>query len=219
MKPLKAIAALPIACFASLAAQPAHAFFSGCGTLSAGGTIADLPTSCQIGDKLYSDFSTDILGSAFISIAEVGATGKQHNLTVSGPGIGGSFFNYKITVVGSPNYLLTWQTDTQSAIAPNDYTFTSGFSNSPVSAFTLTYGSNAGTGVQNFDTNNPTETVVSHSITNSGTLNGFTDTVTQGPPDPVPAPLPLLGAAAIAGSLKRLRHSAKRMQVLTGNRI
>jgi hypothetical protein len=217
MKLIKGLSALPLLGLSILAAQPAQAFFSGCGTESAGGTIADLPVSCLVGDKLYSNFSTDISGAAFISIASAGPTGKQHNLVVSGAPVGGSFFNYTITIVGSPNYLLTWQTDTQSAIDPNDYTFTTSFSNSPAGPFTLN-NTTDGTGIQPFDSNEPTTTNVAHSITNSGTLNGFTDTVTQGPPDPVPAPLPVLGATAVFASMKRLRRSSRRIQELTSFR-
>jgi hypothetical protein len=71
----KGIFALSLLGFTSLGIQPAHACFTGCGTTSAAGTIADLPTSCLVGDKLYSDFSTDIPGSVLIQLGEVG-TGK-----------------------------------------------------------------------------------------------------------------------------------------------
>lgn len=104
----------------ALGAFPSQAAFTDCltGTDKASGLISDLPSSCLVGDKRYFDFSTDIAADTFITIAEVGPTGKQHNLILSNAPIGGTFFNYKIEVVGSPNYLLTWQSDAAGAIAP-----------------------------------------------------------------------------------------------------
>jgi hypothetical protein len=201
--------------FTSLGIQPAHALFNGCGTTSAVGTIGDLPTSCLVGDKLYSDFSTDIPGTVLIQLGEVG-TGKQHNLVISGTPVGGTYFNYKITVSGSPNWLLGWQTDASSAIVPNNFTISTSFSNSPAGTITIDKDTDS-SGIQSFS-GEPTTTSVTHSLTNSDTLNSFTDTVTQGPPDPVPAPLPMLGAAVVYGSVQRLRRSSKRLQALAGNR-
>lgn len=212
----KGIAALSILGFTTLGALPSHAFFGGCGTGSASGTIGDLPTSCLVGDKLYSDFSTDIPGTAIIQIAEVGATGKQHNLVVSGTPVGGTFFNYKITISGSSNYFLTWQTDASSAIAPNTFTISTTYTNSSAGTITLDKNSSS-SGLKPFE-KEPTTTDVTHSLTNSDTLNSFTDTVTQGPVDPVPAPLPMLGAAVVYGSVQRLRRSSKRLQALASNR-
>ena len=212
----KCIFALSLLGFTSLGVLPAHAFFSGCGTSSAAGTIGDLPSSCQVGDKLYSDFSTDIPGTGIIQIGQAGPTGKQHNLVVSAVPVGGTFFNYKITIVGSPNYFLGWQTDASSAIAPNDFSIETTYTNSSVGTITINKDS-ASSGVQAFD-GEPTITEVTHNLANSGTLNSFTDTVTQGPVDPVPAPLPMLGAAVVYGSVQRLRRSSKRLQALAGNR-
>lgn len=203
--------------FASLGAQPAHAFFTGCGTTTAVGNIQDLPTSCVVGDKIYSDFSTDLPSNALITIGEGGPTGKQHNLTVSGAGLpGATFFNYKITISGSSNYLLSWQTDASSSIAPNDYTVATTFSNSAAGTVTIDQSTGA-SGINPFK-GEPTTTDVTHTFTNAVTLNSFTSTVTQGPADPVPAPLPMFGAAVVYGSVQRLRRSSKRLQVLVSSR-
>ncbi len=195
-------------------ALPSQAAFTGCiaGTDKASGFISDLPSSCLIGDKRYFDFSTDIATDTFITIAEVGPTGKQHNLILSNAPIGGTFFNYKIEVVGSPNYLLTWQTDAAGAIAPNNYTVEVNFSNSTGGPITLDNGSPE-SGLINF-TSDPTTTSVTHTFTNSDTLGALTDTVTQGPPDPVPGPLPIIGSAAVFGSIQRLRRGSQRLKQL-----
>lgn len=214
MRPFQALAVLPLLGLAAIGDRPSYAFFSGCGSGSAGGLVGSLPTSCIIGDKLYSDFSTDLPSSALISIGENGTTGKQHNLSIThAPGLAG-YFNYKVAVLETyPNYLLSWQTSASGSIAPNDFVLTTQYTNSGAGEIAVNY-SNANTGIQLFS-GEPTSTNVTHTITGSSTLTGFSDTITQGPPDPVPAPLPLLGAAAVFGSVKRLRRSSQRIQHLT----
>jgi hypothetical protein len=198
----------------ALGAFPSQAAFTDCltGTDKASGLISDLPSSCLVGDKRYFDFSTDIATDTFITIAEVGPTGKQHNLILSNAPIGGTFFNYKIEVVGSTNYLLTWQSDAAGAIAPNNYTVEVDFSNSTGGPITLDNDSPE-SGLISFS-GGPTTTSVTHTFTNSDTLGALTDTVTQGPPDPVPAPLPILGSAAVFGSIQRLRRGSQRLKQL-----
>lgn len=209
------------------ASAPAHAQFLGCGSTSAGGFVNSLPASCVIGDKLYSfsgtvggvTLGTNIHGFATLTLAE--NAGAQHTLTLaSANGLqlaagatSPAFFNYTITVINPPSSetLLTWQTDTQGAIAPNDYVNTTAFTNdaSGVSPIDLKYcipaggGGPCSTGPNNF-TAGTTTTLVTHSIINQATTTGFTDTVVQ-----TPGPLPILGAGAAFGFTRKLRKRIK----------
>lgn len=186
-----------------LGSNPAYAQFMGCGTSSAGGLITSLPTSCIVGDKLYSNFSTNITGLVFVSISQ--NAGQQHSLTVASAGglnasASPATFNYTITSIG-PYDLLTWQTDTQGAIAPNNYVNTTAFTNdaSGNSPVNLVYG-NASISPQPFLANTTTSDVT-HSITGYMTTTGFTDTVVQ-----TPGPLAILGAGTAFGFSRRLRR-------------
>jgi hypothetical protein len=207
------------------ASTPAQAQFLGCGTTSAGGFVSALPASCVIGDKLYTfsgtvdgvTLGTNIHGFAQLTMAENG--GAQHTLTLSSANglqlVSGAsspaFFNYTITVNSGSETLKTWQTDTQGAIAPNDYVNTTAFSNdaSGVSPIALKYclpsggGGPCSTGPNDF-VPGTTTTLVTHSITNEATTTGFTDTVVQ-----TPGPLPILGAGAAFGFTRKLRNRIK----------
>ncbi len=190
-------------------ALPSQAQFNGCGTTSAGGFAASLKTpgfSCQVGDKIYSDFDIDVNNSVLVSIAENSLT--QHTLTVSsaaGLGSAATKFNYTITVAPSSPYILaTWQTDTQSSIAPNDYTMTVDFTNDMFASQTLDFFFTPSVFPPLPFNPNTVTTAVTHSFTNPMVQTAFSDTVTQ-----TPGPLPILGAGAAFAFSRKVRSRIK----------
>lgn len=204
----------------SLCAPAAQAqtnpFDTGCapGSTAAAGSLLQFLSyleagtgTCQIGDKIYSNFDTDLHGNAQISLAE--NSGLQHTLTVSSAQTftTATKFNYTITATNCGSTCLkTWQTDTLGAVGENNYNVKVDWTNDATSSIDLSLVPGPSSSFPPLRPFNPNtvSSDVTHLITNGGSLTGFTDTVTQ-----TPGPLPILGAGAAFGFSRKLRRRIK----------
>ncbi|MFM7465840.1 MAG: hypothetical protein ACKO28_10300, partial [Cyanobium sp.] len=194
---------------------------TGNGTNTASFSLAFLDANpaltCTVGDKIYSNFSYTGFVAAdsaqnVVNMSESGIGGLQHTIgmmNTSGWTSASNTFNYTISAVGPGVELNQWAatggssiigsafnstvTATSSAPSPNP--------NGAVNAFT-TVGSpstfNAGTTSSAF-TN--TFNVTSNAFTSFDNSLTQRSTVTA-----TPGPLPILGAAAAFGSIRKLRR-------------
>ena len=205
-------------------ATPAQAqTCTGNGTSTANFTLAFLAANpnltCTVGDKTYSNFvitgfvASD-LAQNVVNMSESGVGGLQHTIgmmNTSGWTSPVNTFNYTVSIASGPNVLDQWAatgsgsligsafnstvTATNSAPSPNP--------NSAVNAFSTVASPstfNAGTISSNFAN---TFNVTSNSFTS------FDNSLTQklGPTATgTPGPLPILGAAAAFGSVRKLRR-------------
>lgn len=200
------------------------------GATSVGGFVSDflkfLETpgveGCQVTDKLYSflpgAFSDFDANNTFLQISQSLFNPLQHAIklsNVSGFQPGTFDFDYNVAVVVPGLYIKDWFTSAEP-VDPD------------VSAYTLTTDTNlSGNAAVVFPamavtakvplSGEPTSVDFTNQLVvtpgNAGP-NGFTNTVTQstfGAPDPVPGPLPLLGAAAAFGFSRKLRARIKTM--------
>jgi hypothetical protein len=233
-KALKAtlIASMP----AIISAQPAMAqampdasFADGCNgsALSVAGTITDFlnfskdgVNGCKVIDKLYNfapgafaDFDAD---NTLMQIATSTGNPLRHAIklsNVSGFQPGPYDFNYSISVVDAPGFYIA---DWFASAEPNDpfnssYTLTTDTDLTPSQS--ITFPSSSITPLTPFP-GRPTTVLFANILeVTDGSLgpNGFTNTVTQAsiPPDQVPGPLPLLGAATAFGFSRKLRARIK----------
>lgn len=168
------------------------------------------PFSCNVGDKLYSDFSTNIaIDPALLTQAmefsynpingiwDVNANFDPDKLLNDG-----DYFQYKVTITDPNTYFakafLGWTTN-PSTVGSITKTISDAASNALLA--TLTTNPSAYT----FTGGPYTSIVVRDQVpTNSG---GFFDNVSNNfaQTTPTPAPLPLLGAAAALGFSRQLR--------------
>ncbi|MEB3258028.1 MAG: hypothetical protein VKN83_06910 [Cyanobacteriota bacterium] len=200
---------------AALAAPVAFSSPSFAQSACAPGTISDYlglgSTGCISGDKIYSDFSfTGFAGSTALSVTDAG---PQHTFSASGLNFGvGSTASYSYTVAiapGNPNAsFLAYRTGatTSDVFTPLASTKTLiGTPNGDVST-------GSGDTVGNLVTYAPTiggPVVFTGSINvTGGRMDVFTDTLVQqvSQASATPGPLPILGAAAAFGSVRKLRQ-------------
>jgi hypothetical protein len=197
---------------ASLGVAPAHAQFTGCGASSTSAVasfsslVSGGATSCQVGDKIYSDFvftigTTD--PNANILLGNPLATPEQHTLVASANSWTNGTFNYKVSVAPSaaPLQIKGIKFDTQSSLISPGYTWTAAApelgANVTLSQTTPSSGALMG---------GPSSVInISHTLTNTGDpLQGWTDSIVQ-----TPGPLPILGAGAAFGFSRKLRRRIK----------
>jgi hypothetical protein len=180
------------------------------GTITAYAALGS--TGCISGDKIYSDFS--FTGFADTSALSVTDDGQQHTFSASGLNFGGgttASYSYTVAIAdGNPN---------ASFLAYRTGATTSDVFNPLVGTKTLT-------GTPNGGVSTSTNDVVGNLVTYTPTIGGpvaftgsinvtggrmdvFTDTVVQEVLTPqetaTPGPLPILGAAAAFGSVRKLR--------------
>ena len=163
--------------------------------------------SCQLGDKIYSDFIFSGLTSG--SFVFTNPLANFHTFEAQSLGLAAGFsgsYSYKVTIdpASAPAYkFLNFSTSTT----------VNNVGSGVISSKILTDGVNSVASVNGVDA-----PVYTYSPTNSGPINfgsnlsvtqglltQFTDTVTQAPQD-VPGPLPIFGAAAAFGFSRQLRR-------------
>ena len=206
-----------------LQASPAQAqVCTGNNTSTASFTLAFLDANpgltCRVGDKVYSNFSyTGFTASDaaqnVVNMSESGVGGLQHTIgmmNTSGWTSASNTFNYTITVVGGTGVELDqWAATGSSSIIGSGFNSTVTATNSApspnpngaINAFS-TVGTpstfNAGTTSSTF---NNTFNVTSNAFTS------FDNSLTQrSTASATPGPLPILGAAAAFGSVRKLRR-------------
>jgi hypothetical protein len=204
--------------------SPAQAQYVGCGTKNSSGNLTDFaaflganPGGCAIGDKTYSGFNTAAWGSfpsdTTISISESGALGQSHSLTfTSASGFNGPSYQFDYTVAVNATAVPGttydwWRPASTSSLGNPDYTVATSATNpvatvnrdetsglSPLTNFT------AGTTSSNFS-------VLLNTVPGADGAQQLTQTLSQIVPvsNNVPGPLPILGAAAAFGSVRKLR--------------
>ena len=201
---------------AALAAPVAFSSPSFAQSACAPGTISDYAglglTGCISGDKIYSDFSfTGFAGSTALSVTDAG---PQHTFSASGLNFGvGSTASYSYTVAiapGNPNAsFLAYRTGatTSDVFTPLASTKTLiGTPNGDVSTGTNETSGNLVTYAPTIG--GPVAFTGSINVT-GGRMDVFTDTLVQQvntPTSSTPGPLPILGAAAAFGSVRKLRQ-------------
>jgi hypothetical protein len=206
---------------------PAHAGVctTGNGTSTASFSLSlidsDPALTCNVGDKIYSNFSyTGFVSSDpaqnTVNMSESGVGGLQHTIgmmNTSGWTSASNTFNYTITIITGGGFSLDqWAATGSSSILGSGFTSTVTATNSApspnpngaVNAFT-TVGSpstfTAGTTSSAF-TN-------TFNVTSQG-FTSFDNTVNQkAPTSSVPGPLPILGAGAAFGFSRKLRSRIK----------
>jgi hypothetical protein len=206
-----------------LQAAPAQAqVCTGNGTSTASFSLAFLTANpgltCTVGDKTYSNFSfTGFTASDaaqnVVNMSESGVGGLQHTIgmmNTSGWTSASNTFNYTVSIASGSNVLDQWAATGSSSILGSGFNSTVAATNSApspnpngaINAFS-TVGSpstfNAGTTSSAF-TN--TFNVTSNAFTSFD--NSLTQKAT--PTSATPGPLPILGAAAAFGSVRKLRR-------------
>jgi len=193
-------------------------------------TLGTAPTTVEEGDKIYTNFSySGFSASDTVNIGSFGAIDPQHTVNLAtgtgGWGIGTYTFSYKVTVKSpSQNLFDKYRTSLTSALfGPNTATSTTTFSN--------IVGTGPGT-VSPASVSDDLISATSPTATFSGHVTSavFTNTlvVTAGgatlldnvllqksPPPTVPGPLPLLGAGAAFGSIRKLRKFSSRLKTFS----
>jgi hypothetical protein len=204
-------------------ATPAQAqVCTGNGTNTANFTLAFLTANpgltCTVGDKIYSNFSyTGFLSSDpaqnVVNMSESGVGGLQHTIgmmNTSGWTSASNTFNYTISVVaGNPKVFDQWAATGSSSILGSAFTSTVTATNSAPSP-------NPNGAVNAFSTVSSPSTftagTTSSAFTNtfnvtSNAFTSFDNSLTQkDAPSATPGPLPILGAAAAFGSVRKLRR-------------
>lgn len=169
-------------------------------------------TPCQIGDKIYSNFQAvqGTLGSnALFSFSEQGA---DHTLNVStlgtafGPGT--YQFQYTVTVAAPSSRLIESFRTSASASGTTGNVFVKSLSVAAGATPLQVDYSNLSIGpsspLASFSPEVSSAVFTSTLIVTSGSVNQFTDSLTQ--TAEVPGPLPLLGASVAFGFSRKLRR-------------
>ena len=204
---IAAVLAAPVAFSSPSIAQPACAV----------GDIADYlalgTTGCTSGDKIYSNFSfTGFAPTTGLSVTD---SGPQHTLSANGLNFGaGSIASYSYTVAiapGNPNSsFLAYRTGATTSDVFNPLDSTKTLTGTPNGGVSTGIDDNVG----NLVTYSPTiggPVVFTGGINvTGGRMDVFTDTLVQQvnlpPASATPGPLPILGAAAAFGSVRKLRR-------------
>jgi hypothetical protein len=193
---------------------PAHAI-DACRTGATSYSLAELSATgftCQLGDKIYSDFSlTGLSSGSFIFTNPI-----PNFHTFQGQGVAltagsSASYNYKIAIdpaVAPPgtkflNFSTTTAVsdvgsgvDSSKSLSDGTNTVTSGNGiNSPAYTYSPTISGPI--------------TFTSNIVVTQGLMTQFTDSVMQQATTPVPGPLPILGAGALFGFSRQLRKRIK----------
>ena len=169
-------------------------------------------TGCISGDKIYSDFSfTGFANSTNLSITN---SGLQHTFGASGLNFGvGTTASYSYTVTiapGNPNAsFLGYRTGATTSDLFTPLASTKTLTGTPNGAVSTAIDETSGNLVQYAPTiGGPVVFTGSINVT-GGRMDVITDTLAQQvntPPSATPGPLPILGAAAAFGSVRKLRQ-------------
>lgn len=174
-------------------------------------------TGCQSGDKIYSDF---VFSPNFNNTATFGFTDNNDEHTFSGASLGllsGTYtYSYKVAIVGSNEFLAyrtgaatssitlpLSSTKTLTGTPTGDTVTATDSSQSPVSFYAPTIAG-------------PVDFTSTINVT-GGRLDVITDSLVQQlnlpPSGAVPGPLPILGAAAAFGSVRKLRKFSSALKL------
>jgi hypothetical protein len=167
-------------------------------------------TGCVIGDKIYSDFSfTNFAPSS--TFAFTNAPTDQHTFSASGlqmmPGTAYSY-SYKVSIVaGSGTTFSAYRTGSSTSDVVTPLVGTKTLDANPAGSPNPITSVNGGfSALGSYSPTIPGPITFSGSISvTSGRLDVFTDSVLQQEASATPGPLPILGAAAAFGSVRKLR--------------
>jgi len=201
---------------AALAAPVAFSSPSFAQSACAAGTITSYTalgsTGCISGDKIYSNFEfTGFAGSTALSVTD---SGPQHTFSASGLNFGvGSNATYKYTVAiapGNPNAsFLAYRTGATTSDVFTPLASTKTLTGTPNGDVSTGINETSGNLVTYAPTiGGPVAFTGSINVT-AGRMDVITDTLVQQvntPPSATPGPLPILGAAAAFGSVRKLRQ-------------
>ena len=192
--------------------SPSFAQLSPCaaGTITSYAALGS--TGCTSGDKIYSDFSfTGFAGSTAMSVTD---SGPQHTFSASGLNfVAGSTASYSYTVAiapGNPDAsFLAYRTGATSSDVVTPLASTKELIGTPNGVASTGVNDTVG----NLVTYSPTiggPVVFTGSINvTGGRMDVITDTLVQQvtpQASATPGPLPILGAAAAFGSVRKLRQ-------------
>jgi len=207
-----------------LQATPAQAqTCNGNGTSSGNFTLAFLNANpgltCTVGDKTYSNFSytgfvSGDLNQNVVNMAESGVGGLQHTIgmqNTAGWTSASNTFSYTVSIASGSNVFDQWAATGSSSILGSAF-------NSTVAATNSSPSPNPNGAVNAFSTvGSPstfTDGTTSSAFTNtfnvtSNAFTSFDNSLTQKftpSASATPGPLPILGAAAAFGSVRKLRR-------------
>ena len=207
-----------------LQATPAQAqVCTGNGTSTASFSLAFLTSNpgltCTVGDKTYSNFSytgfvSSDLAQNVVNMSESGVGGLQHTIgmqNTAGWTSASNTFSYTVSIASGSNVFDQWAATGSSSILGSAF-------NSTVAATNSSPSPNPNGAVNAFSTvGSPstfTDGTTSSAFTNtfnvtSNAFTSFDNSLTQKvtpSASATPGPLPILGAAAAFGSVRKLRR-------------
>ena len=173
-------------------------------------------TGCQSGDKIYSDFN---FSNNWNSTAGFGFTDNNDEHTFSGSSLGllpGTYtYSYKVAIVGS-NQFLAYRTGAATSSITLPLSSTKTLKGTP-NGVEVTATNSSSSSVYNYAPTiaGPVDFTSTINVT-SGRLDTITDSLVQDilpTQSAVPAPFPILGAAAAFGSVRKLRKFSSALKL------
>jgi hypothetical protein len=173
-------------------------------------------TGCASGDKIYSDFQ---FSPNWNNTATFGFTDNNDEHTFSGASLGllpGTYtYSYKVAIVGS-NEFLAYRTGAATSSITLPLSSTKTLTGTP-NGVTVTATDSSSSSVYTYAPTvaGPVDFTSTINVT-AGRLDVITDSLVQqlnNPPSAVPAPFPILGAAAAFGSVRKLRKFSSALKL------
>lgn len=203
---IAAVLAAPVAFSSPSIAQ------SACAPGTTASYLALGSTGCISGDKIYSNFSFTGFGAG--TALSVTDNDAQHTFSAAGLNfVAGTAASYSYTVAiatGNPNATFSaYRTGSATSDVVNPLESTKTLTGQPAGGVSTSINDSAGNLITYAPTiPGPVDFSGTINVT-SGRMDVFTDTLVQQvntPPSATPGPLPILGAAAAFGSVRKLRQ-------------
>ena len=171
-------------------------------------------------DKLYKfalgAFADHDANNTLLQIANSTVNPLRHAIelsNVSGFQPGSFDFDYSVSVVGAPSLFIADWFSSAEPNDPSDSSYILTTDTDLTSSQAITFPSSSISPLTPFPGQPTSVNFTNRLVVSPGDLgpNGFTNTITQAPipPDQVPGPLPLLGAATAFGFSRKLRARIK----------
>jgi hypothetical protein len=165
---------------------------------------------CREGDKIFSDFSfPGFHGSSTFSVTSLGA---QHTFSAAGLNFGAGTsvsYGYKVQIVAPVNFgFLSYRTAASSSEQTNPLVSTKSLTGTPQGGVSTAVDLALGNVITYSPAIGGPVAFTGNINVTAGRMDVFTDSIAQEPLKPTsttPGPLPILGAAAAFGSVRKLR--------------